>query len=317
MRAVTTAQGGVSVEERPDPVPGPCELLVRVRAAGLNAADLMQVRGLYPPPSGVPADIPGLELAGEVVGVGEGATRFRPGDRVMSLVGGGAQAELVAVDERVAMPMPPALGWVAAGGFPEAFTTAHDALVTQCRLQSGERLLVTGAAGGVGTAAVQIGAALGAEVVASVRPPALKPVVAGLGAMAVDPSEAEAYGPFDVIIELVGAVNFPSNVRCLSSGGRIAVIGVGAGARIELDLLALMRRRARIMGSMLRNRSPEEKALAARGVEADLLPLVEAGKLRVVVGETFDLENAPAAYGRFQEGGKLGKIVLRVGRNGA
>ena len=316
MRAVTIAQDGVSVEERPDPVPGAGDLLVRVRAAGLNAADLMQVRGLYPAPPGVPADIPGLELAGEVVGVGEGVTRFRPGDRVMSLVGGGAQAELATVGEQVAMPVPPALGWVAAGGFPEAFTTAHDALVTQCRLRSGERLLVTGAAGGVGTAAVQIGAAVGAEVVASVRPPGLKPMVAGLGAVAVDPSEAEGYGPFDVIIELVGAVNFPANVRCLASGGRIAVIGVGAGSRIELDLLALMRRRARIMGSTLRNRSPEEKALAARRVEADLLPLVAAARLRVVVGETFDLEEAAAAYGRFQAGGKLGKIVLSVGRNG-
>jgi NADPH:quinone reductase-like Zn-dependent oxidoreductase len=169
MRAVTIANARISVEDRPEPVPGAGQLLVRVRAAGLNAADLMQVRGLYPAPPGVPADIPGMELAGEVISVGEGAVRFLPGDRVMSLVGGGAQAQMAVVDESVAMPVPATLGWPAAGGFPEVFTTAHDALVTQCQLQSGERLLVTGAAGGVGTAAVQIGVALGAQVVASVR----------------------------------------------------------------------------------------------------------------------------------------------------
>jgi len=312
MRAVVVADGHVAVEDRRDPVPGPGELLVQVRAAGINGADMMQLRGFYPPPPGFPADIPGLELAGEVVGLGEGATRFELGDRVMSLVGGAAQAELAVVDERVAMPVPASLGWAAAGGFPEVFITAHDALVSQCNLRGGERLLVTGAAGGVGTAAVQIGVALGGWVVASVRDPALRPAVAELGAETIDPAESEDHGPYDVVLELVGGDAVPSNVRALASGGRMAVIGVGAGARVELDLLALMSRRARVMGSMLRNRSTGEKALAARRVEEELLPLVESGRLRVLVAGTFDLESAAAAYGRFQAGGKLGKVVLTI-----
>lgn len=310
MRAVTIANARISVEDRPEPVPGAGQLLVRVRAAGLNAADLMQVRGLYPAPPGVPADIPGMELAGEVISVGEGAVRFLPGDRVMSLVGGGAQAQMAVVDESVAMPVPATLGWPAAGGFPEVFTTAHDALVTQCQLQSGERLLVTGAAGGVGTAAVQIGVALGAQVVASVRDGALRPAVAELGAEAVDPSEAPERGPFDVVLELLGGASFEADLAALGTGGRIAVIGVAAGPRVELDLLTLMGRRARVMGSTLRSRSVEEKALTARRVEAELLPLVEAGRLRVIVGAEFDLESASEAYARFGAGGKLGKIVL-------
>jgi NADPH:quinone reductase-like Zn-dependent oxidoreductase len=310
MRAVTIADGRITVADRPDPVPGTGQLLVRVLAAGLNGADMMQLHGLYPAPPGVPADIPGMELAGEVVALGEGSTRYHPGDRVMSLVGGGAQAELAIVDESVAMPVPAALDWPAAGGFPEVFTTAHDALASQCQLQSGERLLVTGAAGGVGTAAVQLGLAIGARVVASVRQPALRPAVAELGAEVVDPSEAGEHGPYDVVLELVGGPSFEANLPALAVGGRMAVIGVGGGPHVALDLLTLMGRRARVMGSTLRSRSLEEKALTARRVEAELLPLVEAGRLRVIVGEVFALESASDAYARFQTGGKLGKIVL-------
>ena len=310
MRAVTIVGGRISVEDRPDPVPGPDQLLVRVSAAGLNGADIMQMRGLYPAPPGVPADIPGIELAGEVVALGEGSSRYHPGDRVMSLVGGGAQAELAVIDERLAMPVPAALDWPAAGGFPEVFTTAHDALASQCQLHKGERLLVTGAAGGVGTAAVQIGIAIGARVVASVRKPDLRPAMAELGAEVVDPSEAGDHGPYDVVLELVGGPGFEANLPAMAPGGRIAVIGIGGGTRVALDLLTLMGRRVRVMGSTLRSRSLEEKALTARRVEAELLPLLEAGKLRVIVGEVFALESAPDAYARFQAGGKLGKIVL-------
>src|SRR5487761_1124468 len=297
MRAVTMAGGRIEVSDRPDPVPGRGQLLVRVRAAGLNSADVMQLLGPLPAPPGVPAAIPGLELAGEVAAAGRGTSRFAPGDRVMSLVGGGGQAELAVVEEGAAMPVPAALDWVSAGGFPEVFTTAHDALVSQCGLRSGERLLVTGAAGGVGTAAVQVGAALGAR----------------LGASAVDPSEAADHGPFDAVLELVGGASLPIHLRALATGGRIAVIGVGAGARVELDLLALMTRRGRIMGSTLRSRPAEQKAQAARRVEAELLPLVDAGTLHVVVGGTFPIERAADAYARFEAGAKLGKLVLSVG----
>lgn len=166
MRAVTIADGRLVLAERPDPEPGRGELLVRVAAAGLNGADLHQVKGAYPAPPGSPPDIPGLELAGEVIATGPGVFRFAKGDRVMAVVGGGGQAELAVVHERTAIPVPDGLGWPEAGGFPEVVTTAHDALFTQAGLGLGDRLLVHGAAGGVGTAAVQLAAAAGATVVA-------------------------------------------------------------------------------------------------------------------------------------------------------
>ncbi|MDQ3294915.1 MAG: alcohol dehydrogenase catalytic domain-containing protein, partial [Actinomycetota bacterium] len=166
---MTIVDGRLEWQEHPDPVPGTAEVLVRVRAAGLNGADRLQVAGFYPPPAGSPADIPGLELAGEVVARGDGADRFEDGDRVMAIVGGGGQAELAVVHERGAMPVPAGLGWAEAGAAAEVFTTAHDALFTQAALTTGDRLLVHGAAGGVGTAAVQLGAAAGARVTATVR----------------------------------------------------------------------------------------------------------------------------------------------------
>src|ERR671929_199364 len=189
MRAVTIRDKELSVEDHPDPEPGSGEILVRVKAAGINGADMMQRRGLYPAPPGSPPDIPGLELAGVVVATGPGAERFSEGDRVMAVVGGGGQAELAIVHERAAMPVPDALDWPAAGGFPEVFTTAHDALFTQAGLQSGERLLVHGGAGGVGTAGIQLGRAAGAEVVATVRREELRGRVAELGAQAVAPED--------------------------------------------------------------------------------------------------------------------------------
>ena len=311
MRAVTIADGRLLVAERPDPEPGSGELLVRVRAAGINGADLHQVRGRYPVPPGSPPDIPGLELAGEVAAVGPGVLRFGPGDRVMAVVGGGGQAELAVVHERAAMPVPGRLGWAAAGGLPEAVTTAHDALFTQAGLGLGERLLVHGAAGGVGTAAVQLGAAAGARVVASVRNPDHHQAVAELGAAVVtDPGKAFGHGPFDVILELVGAPNFPANLDALATDGRLLVIGVGAGARVEVDLRTLMARRARVLASLLRPRPLEEKADAARRVEHQALPLVADGRLRIPVAATFPLERAQEAYDRFAAGGKLGKLVL-------
>src|SRR5688572_13517670 len=169
MRAVTIDDGRLEWREHPDPQPGDHELLVKVRAAGLNGADMMQRRGLYPAPPGAPADIPGLELAGEVVAVGSGVTAFATGDRVMAVVAGGGQAELALVHERVALPVPASVDWPQAGGFPEVFTTAHDALFTQCALTIGERVVVHGAAGGVGIAGVQLAARAGAQVVATVR----------------------------------------------------------------------------------------------------------------------------------------------------
>jgi NADPH:quinone reductase-like Zn-dependent oxidoreductase len=345
MRAATIRDGEILVEEHPDPEPSAGEVLVRVRAAGLNGADMMQRRGLYPAPAGSPQDIPGMELAGVVQALGPSAVpRFEVGDRVMAIVGGGGQAELAVVHERQLMPVPGALDWSAAGGLPETFTTAHDALFTQAGLRPGERLLVHGGAGGVGTAAIQLAKAMGARVTATVRRAESREVVAELGAEVIAPESFAEHGPFDVILELVGAPNLGENLKALDVGGRICVIGVSAGAKAELNLLALMGKRARIHGSTLRARSLEEKATAARLLEREVLPLFEpdAGsrasatltlgdasnlasgnasesargalksQLFVPIAETFPLQDAAAAYDHFAAGGKLGKIVLEL-----
>jgi NADPH:quinone reductase-like Zn-dependent oxidoreductase len=251
-----------------------------------------------------------MELAGEVVGRGPGAERFEEGERVCSLVGGGGQAELAVVHERVAMPVPGRLDWPEAGGFAEVFTTAHDALFTQAGLGAGERLLVHGGAGGVGTAAIQLGHAAGASVTATVRRPELRDAVSVLGAEVVDPGDFTDAGPFDVVLELIGAPNLEGNLQALATGGRLMVIGVGGGAKTELNLLALMGKRLRVMGATLRARPLEEKAATARAVERHVLPLVDAGAVRVPVSETFPLDQVAAGYERFEAGGKLGKIVV-------
>ncbi len=311
MRAATIRDGEVLVEEHPDPAPGAGEVLVRVRAAGVNGADMLQRRGRYPAPPGSPADIPGLELAGEVEALGDGAARFAVGDRVMGIVGGGGQGELAVVHERQLMPVPEAVAFPDAGGLPEVFTTAHDALFTQAGLRPGERLLVHGAAGGVGTAAVQLGHALGAHVTATVRNRDAWDAVAGLGADEVgDPEGFEERGPFDVVLELVGAPNLGANVKALATGGRIVVIGIAAGAKAELNLAVLMAKRARIMASTLRARPLEQKAATARAMEREVLPWFQRGDLRVPVAERFALDDVAAAYDHFAAGGKLGKIIL-------
>jgi NADPH2:quinone reductase len=314
MRAATVRDGEIVVEDHPEPTPGHGEVVIAVRAAALNGADMMQRRGLYPAPPGWPQDIPGLDVAGAVAAVGPGATRFTPGDRVMGFVGGGGQGERLAVHERLLMPVPDSLDWVHAGGFSEVFTTAHDALFTQGQLAVGERLLISGAAGGVGTAAIQLGVAAGAEVVASVRNADHHEAIAALGAHTVaTPDDAFEHGPFDVILELVGAPNLPADVKALNTLGRIVVIGISAGAKGELNLGALMGKRGRISASMLRGRSFEDKALAARAVERHVLPLAARGALTVPIAESYALDEAPAAYDKFAAGGKLGKIVLTMG----
>ena len=312
MRAVTIKDQKLTVEDHPDPAPGAGECLVRVHAAGLNGADMMQRRGFYPAPPGAPQDIPGLELAGEVIERGPGANRFEVGDRVMGIVAGGGQAQLAVVHERILMPVPENLDWPAAGGVPEVFTTAHDGVFTQAGLETGERLLVHGGAGGVGTAAIQLGRAAGARVTATVRNADHREKVAALGAEVIAPEGFEEHGPFDVILELVGASNFPGNLHALGLWGRIMVIGISAGAQAELNLGLAMQKRARIYNSTLRPRPLEEKAMTARAVERSVLPLLASGAVHVPIAATYALEEAPAAYDRFAEGGKVGKIVLTM-----
>ena len=314
MQAVVVDNGDLRLEERPDPVPGDTEVVVAVRAAGLNGADMLQRRGRYPAPPGAPADIPGMELAGEVVQMGPKVTLAGRGDRVMSLVAGGAQATMAVVDESHLLAVPDSVDWPEAGGFPEVFSTAHDALFTRCGLSAGDRLLVTGAAGGVGVAGVQLGAAAGATVVASVRNPDRREQLVALGAHEVIGTDDLAdHGPYDVVLELVGAASLPQAIRALATGARVAVIGVGSGARIELDLLGLMAKRASIGGSMLRSRNRVEKAAVAEAVRAHVLPLLSDGRIRVPVCATYPLTAAARAYDRFTQGNKLGKIVLVMG----
>jgi NADPH:quinone reductase-like Zn-dependent oxidoreductase len=314
MRAVTIVDGAVVVAEHPDPEPGTGEVLVRVRAAGLNNADLLQMRGMYPAPPGVPADIPGLELAGEVAACGPKVERFQPGDRVMAVVAGGGQAELAVVHERTAIAVPDSVDWPSAGGFPETFTTAHDALFTQCQITIGERVLVSGGAGGVGTAGVQLAACAGAMVTTTVRSPAMRDDVAALvpggGVRVLDPADFVGAGPYDAILELIGGPNMAGNLEALALGGRIVAIGMGGGPVAEINLLQLMGKRGRISASTLRTRPLEGKAVAAQAVERHVVPLLAAGRVRVPVTDTFPLDQVAAAYERFAAGGKLGKVVL-------
>src|SRR5690349_15299311 len=243
MQAVVVKDGALVIEERSDPQPGPGEVLVTVKAAGLNAADLLQRRGFYPAPPGSPPDIPGLELAGEVAALGAGAARFAVGDRVMAVVGGGAQASHAVVHERELMAVPANVTWPEAGGFPEAFVTAHDALFTQCGLAMGERVCIHGAAGGVGSAAVQIAHGAGAHVTATVRDAARHDEVKALGAdVVINPEQFAQTSGYDVILELIGAPNMEHNIASLATGGRISIIGVGAGGQANLNMLGLMQK---------------------------------------------------------------------------
>jgi NADPH2:quinone reductase len=302
VRAVIIADGRLAVEERPDPAPAERQISIRVRAAGINNADLAQRAGRYPPPADAPQDIPGLECAGEVIACGSHVEGFAVGERAMALLGGGGQAEIATVHERHALPVPNALDWAQAGGFMEAYATAHDALFTQGGLAHGERLLVNGAAGGVGVAGVQLGVAAGASVTAFARHSHER--LQALGA-AID-----VEGEFDVILELVGGDQLAADVARLATGGRLVVIGTGAGSRAEIEFGLLMRKRARIHASTLRARPIEEKALVVQRLRRLVLPLAAAGRVTVPVARTFPLEHADDAYVAFAEHGKFGKIVL-------
>jgi NADPH:quinone reductase-like Zn-dependent oxidoreductase len=293
MRAAVIVDGRLEIQERPDPVPGPGEILIRVRAAGINGADLMQRAGNYPPPHGAPPDIPGLECAGET----------ERGERVMALLAGGGHAELAVVHESHVLAVPASVDWPQAGGFVEVFATAHDALFTQAELMPGERLLVNGAAGGVGVAAVQLGVEAGANVTGNARHHLEQ--ILELGAADTDPS-----GMYAVILELVGGDNLRTNLERLDLKGRIAVIGVGAGATAQVNFHHLMRARGRIHGSTLRSRPRAEKAEVISRLREDVLPLLAEGRVIVPIHATYPLELAQEAYDAFAVGGKFGKIVL-------
>ncbi len=320
MRAIVfTGAGGnevVTLEERPDPAPQGEDVLVAVRFAGLNPADLAQRAGRYPAPPGSPADIPGIEVAGTVVALGPNARRFSEGDRVFGIVGGGGLADRVLVHERHLATVPDALGELEAAAVPEVFVTAHDAVITQAELRMGELLVVNGANGGVGTAAVQVGATAGARVLATVRDATLHDKVAALGAAVVAPAEmverARAEGGADVVLELVGAPNLGPDLDALATKGRIVIVGTGAGTEAPLDLRRLMGRRARLLGTVLRARPLEEKAAAMRRFEQQVVPHLASGRIAPLVDRVFPAAEAGAAFDRLQEPGKLGKVLIEL-----
>ncbi|MER7082618.1 NADPH:quinone reductase [Saccharopolyspora kobensis] len=311
MRAVTITDGRFELRERPDPALRPDQALIAVRGAGLNAADLQQARGDYPAPAGWPSDVPGLEVAGEVVELGSAVRNARIGDRVMALVGGGGHAERIAVPADLLLPVPDDVSWAQAGGFPEAFSTAWDALVSQAGIAAGDRVLVTGAAGGVGTAMVQIAAVSGAEVVASARRTELHDRIAELAAGQVEVIvPGEEAGQFDIIVELVGGESCLDRVELLRSGGRLLVVGVQGGTTAPLKMFDLMLKRGRLIGTTIRGRSPAEKALLAGHIRSRVVPLLARGRIQVPIDSAYPLQHCADAYARLAAPGKFGKVLL-------
>jgi putative PIG3 family NAD(P)H quinone oxidoreductase len=312
----------VRVEDRPDPEPGPGQVLVRVHGAGLNRADLVQRAGFYQAPPGSPADIPGLEFAGEVVAHGEGVGEPPLGARVFGIAGGGGQAELLAVPASQCAPVPDALDLVTAGGVPEVFVTAHDALVTQCGLQRDEVLLVHAVGSGVGTAAVQLGRARGCTVVGTARTAEKLEQARALGldhgvlaARELDPAAlaadiTAAVGPVDVVLELVGGDYVVTDLAVTGLRGRIALVGMMAGTRTQVDLGAMLMKRLRMFGTTLRGRSVEEKAAATAAFTRDVVPLLADGTVVPVVARTMPLADGPAAYDLLASDAVFGGIVL-------
>ena len=314
---VFTGAGGnevVRFEERPDPVPTGSDVLVAVRYAALNPADQAQREGRYPAPPGSPPDVPGLEVAGTVIARGPTALTVAPGDRVFGLVGGGGLASRVLVNELHVAPVPESLDELAAAAVPEVFVTAHDAIMSQAGLRPSELLLVNGANGGVGTAAVQIATAAGARVLATVRAAELRDQVASLGATAIDPAElvaaAQAEGGADVVLELVGGPNLEADLLAVAMKGRIVIVGTGGGDGAPLDLRKLMGRRARLLGTMLRARPLDEKATAMRAFAREVVPQLASGRIAPIVDRVFPAAEAAAAFDRLAEPGKLGKVLV-------
>jgi NADPH2:quinone reductase len=327
MRAVViTHPGGSDVLElreiEPPSAPTADQVRLRVHAAGLNRADLLQREGKYPPPPGYPKSIPGLEFAGEVEAIGEAVRSWKLGDRVFGITGGGAQAELVLTTESNLARVPDELSWTEAGGMPETYITAHDALFTRAALQVGERVLIHAVASGVGTAALQLARSAGAIVYGTSRTAAKLERIQSQhldSAICVgdDPrSFVEAVQTLtngagvDVILDLVGGAYFPLNLEAIASRARIVCVGTTAGSKTQLDLGMVLRKRATIIGTMLRGRSLAEKAEATRRFAAHVLPLVFRGSVRPIIEQVYPVEQVRAAYQHLESNRAVGKIVL-------
>lgn len=327
MKAVVIrGRGGpevLHVEEAARPEPRGDRVLVRVRAAALNRADLLQARGLYPAPAGVPADVPGLEFAGEVEAVGPDAEgQAKVGDRVFGIVGGGGQAEYLTTHPRLLARIPDGLDFARAAAVPEAFVTAHDALVTQGRLAPGETVLIHAVGSGVGTAAVQIARAMGCAAIGTSRTQAK---LDRAGALGLDVGVLSPDGEFavavkrhtggegvPVILDTLGAEALAENLKAVARKGRIVALGLLTGAKAEIDLNALLAHRATIVGTTLRGRPLEEKIAATRLFAASVLPWLERGVVKPVVDSTFPLQDVREAYRRLASNATFGKVVLTL-----
>lgn len=307
--------------EIPDPEPGPEDILVRVAATAVNRADLLERQGLYPPPGPAPAwQIPGLECAGTVERVGERVTRFAPGDRVMALLTGGGYAQKVAVAEQMAWMVPPSLDLVAAGGIPEVFLTAYDALFDKAGLTAGQRVVIHAGAGGVGSAALQLAAVAGLRVLTTVGSPAKAEAVRQWGPERIVRYREESWvaaaaqwtdgAGVDAVIDFIGADALGDNVSALAAGGVLVVVGTLSGATAPLNLGELLRRRLTVRGTVLRSRPVEDKMRLVRQFSARMAPGFASGRLKPVIDRVYPLEQAGAAHRYLATGHNIGKVLL-------
>lgn len=325
LAVVFPSDGTIEVEARPDPVPDPGQVLVRVRGAGLNRADLAQKAGFYPAPPGSPPDIPGMEFSGEVAALGPEVGTLAVGDRVFGIVGGGAQAELLVVHESNCARVPARLDLVEAGGIPEVFITAHDAMRTRADLQTGEHVLVHAVGSGVGTAVVQLAKALGCTVTGTARTETKLGQARQLGldhgVLAPSPLDPAALaaeivaagGEADVTIELVGGDYVHVDLAAAAYQGRIVIVGTLAGGHVELPLFSLMTKRLALHGTTLRGRSIAQKAEAVAAFVDEVGPLLDDGRVQPVVEQILPLEDAATAYDLLASDSTFGKVILRAG----
>jgi putative PIG3 family NAD(P)H quinone oxidoreductase len=324
MRAIVIARSGgpevLELRDVPAPGPGPGEILVRVRAVGLNRADVLQRKGHYPAPPGVPADIPGLEYAGEVAALGEGVTRWTPGDRVMGLVAGGACAEFLVAHEDTAISAPAAWPCAEAAAVPEAFLTAYDAIIRQLHLAAGESVLIHAVSSGVGTAALQLAHAWGARAFGTSRSAEKLGRAAPLGLDVAIDSSREDFAEVvrretggrgvDVVLDLVGGPALEGNLKSLALRGRMIIVGLTAGRSAQLDMGLVLNKRLTIVGTALRSRSLEEKAALTGDFEREVMPLFAAGRLGPVLDRSFPMAEAAEAHRVMEANAHFGKLVL-------
>ena len=304
------------------PKPESQEVLVRVRASALNRADILQRRGHYPAPPGAPADIPGLEFAGEVEETGSAVQLWKRGDRVMGLTGGGAHAEYVVAHERTLIEIPQNLSWEQAAAIPEAFITAHDALWVQAALRPNERVLIHAVGSGVGLAAVQLARVLGAVPFGTSRTSDKLSrakefhLESGFNVSsnptAEDGRNWAASAPFDVVLDLVGGPYLNASLHALAQRGRILLIGTMAGSKSEIDQHLMLGKRAQMIGTVLRARPLEEKIFVTRLFAREVVPFFENQALRGVVDSEFPLQDVGKAHERMESNQTFGKVVLRM-----